>query len=288
MVLMPVVGLPLALLVYGYVAEPGWVGVAHKTLWDWMQLLIAPLALAGLGFFINNRLQKQHEDRQYMTQMDEEFMAKQRGQETALQEYIRQIVQLVSDSRLSNTEPGDPIRALARVLTLMTLEQLDGSHKHTVLRILYEMNLIAGDDGQPIVALDDADLREANLNGAELRYAGLRGVDLRKADLRGADLHGADLTNSNLQQTFFSEAGLSEEDLRFLLHWEYDSTTKQRTPVADLSDAKLDVADLSDAKVTEEQLSQCKSLKGATMPNGQKYEDWLKDREGRKEDEQDE
>ena len=26
------------------------------------------------------------------------------------------------------------------------------------------------------------------------------------------------------------------------------------------------------------------SLEGATMPNGQKYEDWLKDKEARKED----
>jgi hypothetical protein len=30
-----------------------------------------------------------------------------------------------------------------------------------------------------------------------------------------------------------------------------------------------------------EKLAECKSLKGATMPNGQQYEDWLKDREGR-------
>ena len=114
---------------------------------------------------------------------------------------------------------------------------MDRFHKHTVLRILHEMNLIAGDNGQPIVALDNADLREANLQGADLRYAGLRRVDMRKADLRGAELHCADLHG------------------------------------ADLSDAKLDKADLSGAKVTEEQLSQC-SLEGATMPNGQKYEDW--------------
>jgi hypothetical protein len=29
-------------------------------------------------------------------------------------------------------------------------------------------------------------------------------------------------------------------------------------------------------------------LKGATMPNGHKYEDWLKDREARKENREDE
>jgi hypothetical protein len=35
--------------------------------------------------------------------------------------------------------------------------------------------------------------------------------------------------------------------------------------------------------VTEEQLEAAKSLKGATMPNGQEYEDWLKSK-GRGED----
>jgi uncharacterized protein YjbI with pentapeptide repeats len=54
---------------------------------------------------------------------------------------------------------------------------------------------------------------------------------------------------------------------------------------ADLSSAVLDGntlsgTDLTDANVTEVQLSKCKSLKGATMPDGQKYEDWLKSREG--------
>jgi uncharacterized protein YjbI with pentapeptide repeats len=43
-----------------------------------------------------------------------------------------------------------------------------------------------------------------------------------------------------------------------------------------LTDANLAGADLTDAIITEEQLAQCASLEGATMPNGQKYEDWLK------------
>jgi uncharacterized protein YjbI with pentapeptide repeats len=53
---------------------------------------------------------------------------------------------------------------------------------------------------------------------------------------------------------------------------------------ADLSNANLSGANLKGADVTEEQLDQAKSLEGATMPNGQKYEEWLKDKEGRGED----
>jgi hypothetical protein len=54
-------------------------------------------------------------------------------------------------------------------------------------------------------------------------------------------------------------------------------------------------ADLPDATITEEQLAQCRNLKGATMPDGQRlksgldpdgptFEEWLKDKEGRREE----
>jgi uncharacterized protein YjbI with pentapeptide repeats len=49
---------------------------------------------------------------------------------------------------------------------------------------------------------------------------------------------------------------------------------------ANLSEADLRGANLSYARdITGEQLEkQAKTLEGATMPNEQKYEDWLKDR----------
>ena len=53
---------------------------------------------------------------------------------------------------------------------------------------------------------------------------------------------------------------------------------------ADLYRADLTDGDLSGTKgVTDKQLAKVKSLKDATMPNGQKYEDWLKSK-GREED----
>jgi uncharacterized protein YjbI with pentapeptide repeats len=55
--------------------------------------------------------------------------------------------------------------------------------------------------------------------------------------------------------------------------------------VADLSGTDLSGANLNGAeRWTEEQLSAAESLERATMPNGQKYEEWLKDREFHKED----
>jgi len=70
--------------------------------------------------------------------------------------------------------------------------------------------------------------------------------------------------------------------------------TKDRTSVnlagANLEGAYLTSAILSGAKgVSAEELDQqADVLKGATMPNRQKYEDWLKDREPRRENGKDE
>jgi uncharacterized protein YjbI with pentapeptide repeats len=108
------------------------------------------------------------------------------------------------------------------------------------------------------------DLREANLIRANLGNASLIGANLGNAILISADLSGASLGGANLR-----EANLTRAELR----------------EADLGGADLSEANLLEAKgVTNEQLSAARSLEGATTPNGQKYEDWLKDREGRGED----
>jgi hypothetical protein len=52
---------------------------------------------------------------------------------------------------------------------------------------------------------------------------------------------------------------------------------------ARLIKATLVRTNLSGAKLSEADLSEA-HLEGATMPNGQKYEDWLEDKEGPRED----
>jgi hypothetical protein len=86
-------------------------------------------------------------------------------------------------------------------------------------------------------------------------------------------LFDARLIRVNNRHVRLNRANLSEADL---------SGADFRD--ADLGGANLSEADLTNAKISEEQLRQAKSLKGATMPNGQKYEEWLKSKEGRGED----
>jgi uncharacterized protein YjbI with pentapeptide repeats len=123
--------------------------------------------------------------------------------------------------------------------------------------------------------LSDATLNDATLMLADLSGARLSGANLSDALLRGADLSGADLSFADLSGANLSDANLSDANL-------------SRTVLedADLSDADLRDADLSGAVgITAEELEQeSRFLEGATMPNGQKYEDWLKNREHQKDE----
>src|SRR5215217_6340048 len=153
--------------------------------------------------------------------------------------------------------------------------------------------------------LSEANLSEANLNEADLSNANLRNADLSNAYLSEADLSNAYLSGADLSGAYLSEANLSYADLIGAdLSNAYLSEADPRRAYligADLSEADLIGADLSNAYLSEadlrgadlgganlryakgwieEQLLAAHSLEGATMPNGQKYEDWLKSKEG--------
>ena len=159
--------------------------------------------------------------------------------------------------------------------------------------------------------LNGADLEGSNLNladlrGSDLKRANLRDVDLTKANLLPYDaqdperlsihnqkktnnlskesigsarhskltitnLRGATLTGARLHETLLGSADLTNADLTGA------NLTGSVLTDAVLTDAVLTDAVLNKAEgVTWEQLSACESLAGATMPNSQKYEDWLK------------
>jgi hypothetical protein len=178
------------------------------------------------------------------------------AQDEAFEAYLDQMSAML----MPNTEqpslydalPGDSVSSVARARTLTVLPRLDGERKAWVVQFLYESGLI--NRGGLVL-----DLSGADLSGADLSGANLLGVILRGADLRGADLRGADL-----RWTYLSMADLGAADLS----------------LAKLRGTDLCFADLSGAEVQQWQIDGAASLKGTTMPNGQNYENWLKDREG--------
>jgi hypothetical protein len=351
----------IALIVYGYLDLPGsgWIGVANKRFWDYLELLIVPAALA-IGVYLLNRAQSERERAAEDAQQERERQAQaaqrqrelevenQRAQDSVLEAYLDQMSQLLldKDRPLGHPRKGDEVRTLARARTLTVLRRLDGERKGRVVQFLHEAGLIAKD--RPVLVLIGADLSGVRLNytyldktylsGANLSGANLSGTSLRGADLSGANLNGASLTFANLSNTVLSGAHLRDTDLSSAdlikadlreVNFHGLDTPAARPIVAnpaeptgtiliganlsgaDLSRAVLSGADLTGADfgeanlagvtfsganlsqtnferatgIIEEELAQhALSLEGTIMPDGQRYEEWLKDRESRAED----
>jgi uncharacterized protein YjbI with pentapeptide repeats len=254
------------------------------TLWDWLELLIVPAVIAAGGLWFN----KQQRERELET-------ADRRARDEALQAYFNQMSQLLLDDAWLKGEGEDRIRALARAHTLTALARAGADlrgvapeRKRSIVRFLLETELLENKQG----LLSNSDLSGANLFGlpmegvrlylAYLRDAVLARSDLRNTDLQHTDLTGADLSAANLTQANLREANLVQAKLNKANLREADLSEADLSE-ADLSEAVLDGAKLDKALVADAQLDAARSLEGATMPNGQEYEVWLKSK-GRGED----
>jgi len=288
-------------LIYGYLARPGWIGSSGKQFWDYLDLLIVPAALA-LGVYWLNRRQTERDQQAEDAQQERALAVEsQRAQDEALQAYFDQMARLLIEYPLREAIPGDNLSSVARAWTLTVLTRLgsDGVRKRSVVQFLYEAKLITKD--HRAIDLREAFLNFANLNGAKLAGVNLHGVSLTKAMMNGAELGQADLSDTMMFGADMLLAKLHGADMRraVLMSANTDSIPLPRASVAGgggpsfdspgPKNANLELADLSEvdltgAYVSEEQLFSAESLEGATMPNGQKFEDWRKARERRKED----
>jgi uncharacterized protein YjbI with pentapeptide repeats len=231
-----------------------WTGFPGKTLWDWLQLLSAlaiPVVIAaGTLWFTAQQSQAstQASDKQHQTDLQ---VANDQQQETALQTYLDRMSDLLLNSKLGESQPGDEVRNIAQSRTLTVLPQLNGTRKGELVHFLKEAGLI--EVKNTIVNLSGADLSRAdlseiNLNGANLREANLNRINLKEADLSEANLNAAILSAADLSGATLSGATLSEADL--------SAADLSRT---DLSEANLNGANLNGANLSLAVLS------GATL-----------------------
>src|SRR5215212_9158931 len=241
-----------------------------KTLWDWLQLLIVPLALAVIGFLFTMQqdIRQRHIEDQRAQQAQkietrraeaERDLAEQRAQDEALQAYLNQMSSLL-EKGLRDSDEGSEVRTLARARTLTVLPRLDSSRKERLLQFLYEAKLIQ--KGSPVIDFEGADLRGIDLSSNNLSggpflssessvYTSpetlskfgsdpvdLSGAKLSDVDLNGAQLNGVDLSDAELSYANLKEAWLPEADL-----------TEAYLEDANLSHAYLRRANLSSAFV---------------------------------------
>jgi uncharacterized protein YjbI with pentapeptide repeats len=256
-------------------------------LYNLLQILAVPITVGAAVPWLNWLQKKREQD-----------VEEQRAQDEALQAYLDYLSERILKDDLRDAVEGTGLRRLTRARTLTVLERLGPKSKGRVMQILAEVELIqrklpegAREKGpsykafknEAVVSLRGADLSGAYLRRANLYAVGLLNVDLSNADLSSAKLIAAKLRNANLSGANLSGANLSRADLSRA------NLSGANLSGADLSDAELSDADLSGAyelnnagakqSITNEELEQqAGSLAGATMPNGQKYEDWLKSR----------
>src|SRR5215208_7588489 len=230
-------------------------GFRGKTVWNWLELLIVPLALAviGLAFSVQQDARQQRVENQRAEA--ERELAVQRAQDETLQAYLDQMSTLMLEKDLRNSDEDSEVRTLARARTLTVLKRLDASRRAEIMQFLLEADLVRRVGGSaPVIELESAHLRDtslvvANLSGAALKLARLSGAALYGADLSSADLSKAGLSG----YTDLSGANLLYADLR-------DADLRG----ANLNIARLRGADLRNADLTDANLRGA-DLRGAEL-----------------------
>lgn len=249
---------------FGEFIAPDGTYYREKTLWDILSLLIVPIALGIIAMMFSWSEKKRERD-----------SAVDQQRETALQTYFDRMAHLLLEKNLHKVDFDDIARDVARTHTLTTLRILDPVRKGMLIRFLYDADLLelheyviekgAPEAPKAIVELCDADLRNADLKLANLRKADLYEVCLSGADLRGANLILANLMSADLSKANISDASFIEADLFGA------KLVGANLKNSILRNANLEEVDFTGAKVSHEQLAQAKSLKGAIMPDGTKY-----------------
>jgi hypothetical protein len=256
--------LEVLVVVGAIIAWPKWFGFAERKPWNYLDVFLVPVAVAGATVWLTlaqDKRQHEAEEEQDRRRREDEIIRRQieldveeqRAQDEALEAYLDEISQLLTDEKrpLSRARPGDNLSTVTRARTLTALTRLDGHRKRSVLQFLYESGLV-------IKARVVVDLKGADLSAANLSAANLSSVNLSEADLSEADLSGAHLSEANLHKVNLRRGDLRRAFLR----------------AAHLHEAELQGAHLEEANL------QGAHLEEAIMTNGQKYEEWLNDKEG--------
>jgi uncharacterized protein YjbI with pentapeptide repeats len=224
------------------IAWPRWTGFRGMTLRDWLPIvgaLLIPVVIAAGTWGITWQQGKIEDQR---AQAERE-LAEQRAQDETLQTYLDQTSTLLLEHDLRDSQKGSEVRTLAQTRTLTLLDTIDMQRRRTVLRFMYEADLIERPD--PVIRLEGAnlqnmDLRRVNLSGGafditstygadrnaefgggaylgtDLSGADLSGTNLKYGTLLGGDLEGANLRNANLYGCGFAPdfSNVSDSDMR--------------------------------------------------------------------------
>lgn len=230
-------GLILLGIVFGYRLD--WTGFGSyttpqgeyqraKTLWDWMDLALIPVAIALIAFGFNEASRRRENSRAEAQQQLENKRIQNHQEEEALQAYLDRMQKLLLEKDLLKASEESTVALVAYTLTQVALKRLSPERKDAVLGFLITAQLVqqragkkhvlslAGADlegiGAPLgVAFLDlvgADLHGANLQNVRFDVPNLQNADLRMATFEGAHLLKADFRGANLETSILAGANL--------------------------------------------------------------------------------
>jgi uncharacterized protein YjbI with pentapeptide repeats len=235
--------------------------VAKKSLWDFLDLLIVPLALAIIGFGFAAQQQARQTQLEHQRSARAQAVEELRAQNEALQAYLDQMNNLMLEKGLLRSKVGDTVFTLAQARTTTGISQFDGEHNQAVTRFLSDSGLLRDPALLAKAGLEGADLhkavlQEANLAGTQLDRANLTEAVLSSAVFFATEKVGedtnhitADLTRADLTKATLLEADLTECTL------DRATLTKATLQGANLSGASLQDANLTEAALQEADLS---------------------------------
>lgn len=174
-----------------------------KTLWDWMALLIVPVALAIIAYWFNKG-----------EKSIERELASDKQREDALQAYLDRMAELLLDYNLREQSDKPEISNVARVRTLTAFRRLDPARIEVIFQFLRDSGLTRYKDPESIIKFRHANLSRLNLSNIRLQdinlsYADFQYTDFQHSTISLSDLQGSSWKRTNLFKASFGECNMS-------------------------------------------------------------------------------
>ncbi|NJK60466.1 MAG: pentapeptide repeat-containing protein [Oscillatoriales cyanobacterium SM2_1_8] len=149
--------------------------------WSCLELLVVPIILTGLVFYLNESVARRERMREYLAGIAD----------------LTSKATKTTEKKETKLRDNKPLQSLARAQTLIVLRESDSKAKREIIEFL------ANSDLQYQISLEKADLHDVDLSGlyirdADLWRANLKGANLDNALLLGVDLRNAILDNASL------------------------------------------------------------------------------------------
>ena len=234
-----------------------------KTLWDILDLLIVPLALAVIALWFNSQEKKK-----------EQIRIEEKNRDEVLQKYYEKISELLLDYKLlpDNLDFNSSLTRVAQIHTVTALRQLDSSRQNLLIQFLRDSRL--GDKLLSNSTMGNLTLKNVNLSGINLSNSYLNFSDLSGSLFIEANMTGVKMQYANLQRANLSKAKLIRADLRFSQCQEAEFSEADLSE-ADFYKASLDNAQMLGVNLTNTKCAEAKlrsvSLSGSDLINTDFY-----------------